>query len=172
MSSTKQGFYSRIKVSATAFRILMNLWPPFWGLRIHIMRITPDWREVTIRMKLSIRNKNFVGSHFGGGMFAMADPFYMIMLMHLLGDEYLVWDSAATIKFVAPGRGTVFAHFKISDEQLAYVRERTAGGEKYEPVFQVDVVDEDGGIVARIDKTIYIRRKAKRVAVNPNETVS
>jgi acyl-coenzyme A thioesterase PaaI-like protein len=172
MSSSKQGFYSRIKLSPGAFRILMNCWPPFWGLRIHIMQIAPDWRDVKIRMKLSLRNKNFVGSHFGGGMFAMTDPFYMIMLMHLLGDEYLVWDSAATIKFVAPGRGTVFAHFTISDAQLAELRARTASGEKYEPVFHVDVVDETGGIVAQIDKTIYVRKKTKRVAANRDQTVS
>ena len=67
MSSSKQGLYSRIKIGPRLFRIIMNCWPPFWGMRVHIMHIALDWREVTTRMKLSLRNKNYVGSHFGGG---------------------------------------------------------------------------------------------------------
>ena len=110
-------------------------------------------------MKLSLRNQNYVGSHFGGGLFSMTDPFYMLMLMNVLGNEYLVWDKSANIQFVSPGRGTVFAHFTLTDENLTEIREKTAGGEKFEPTHRINVVDADDKIVAIVDKTIYIRRK-------------
>lgn len=137
----------------------MNCWPPFWGTRIHIEEIAPDWRYVRTRMKLSMRNKNYVGSHFGGGMFAMTDPFYMVALKNILGNSYLVWDKAATIEYLKPGRTTVYAEFKISDEQLAEIHAKTADGEKFEPVYRVDVVDADQQLIARVQKTLYIRKR-------------
>ena len=164
MSSRKQGFYSRLNLDARWFRNIMNLWPPFIGLRIHIVHIAPNWREVTIRMKLSLRNKNYVGTHFGGGLFAMTDPFYMLMLMNVLGSDYLVWDKSANIHFIKPGRGSVFAHFRLSDEQLNVVYEKTAAGEKYEPTWRVDIVDAAGAVIATVDKTLYIRRKPEKAA--------
>ncbi len=164
MSSTKQGLYSRIKIDARLFRIIMNCWPPFFGMRVHIMHIAPDWREVSIRMKLSLRNKNYVGSHFGGGLFAMTDPFYMLMLMNVLGGEYVVWDKSANIQFVSPGRGTVFAHFTLTDERLAEIRAKTAGSEKFEPTYRINVVDADDKIIAIVDKTLYIRRKLAKAS--------
>jgi acyl-coenzyme A thioesterase PaaI-like protein len=159
MSSSKQGFYANINVSPRAFRWLMNCWPPFWGMRIHIVHIADDWTTLRTRMKLSLVNKNYVGSHFGGGLFAMTDPFYMLMLMNLLGRDYLVWDKAAHIEFIAPGRTTVYADFHVTPEMLAEIRAKTASGEKFEPTYRIDVVDSAGKMVARIDKTIYIRKK-------------
>ena len=161
MSSSKQGFYSRLKISANTFRRMMNLWPPFWGMRIHILRIAPDYREVEVRMKLSLANKNYVGTHFGGGLFAMCDPFYMLMLLNNLGPGYVVWDKASSILYAAPGRGTVFATFQLSDGQLAEIIEKTANGDKFEPVYRVEVVDAAGKTIAMVDKTLYIRRKVQ-----------
>ena len=162
MSSSKQGFYSRFQMSPNVFRRVMNFWPPFIGLRIHIEHISPDWRHVRMRMKLGLRNKNYVGSHFGGGLFAMVDPFYMIMMMHQLGSDYLVWDKSARIEFIAPGRTTVYADFRLNDEQLNDVKARTANGEKYEPAYAVDIVDTAGKLVARMEKTLYIRKKKEK----------
>ena len=164
MSSSAQGFYSRFKISPNLMRHIMNWWSPFLGMRIHILRIAPDWREVSVRMKLSLRNKNIVGTHFGGGLFSMTDPFFMMMMMNVLGRDYVVWDKAGTIQFIAPGRGTVFAHFELSDAALAEVRDKTRHGEKFEPVYRVVIVDENGNTVAIIDKTLYIRQKAKSTA--------
>jgi acyl-coenzyme A thioesterase PaaI-like protein len=164
MSSSRQGLYSRIKIGPRLFRIVMNCWPPFWGMRIHILRISYDWREVSIRMKLSLRNKNYVGSHFGGGLFSMTDPFYMVMLVNILGSEYLVWDKSANIQFVSPGRGTVFAHFTLTDERLAEIREKTANGAKFEPTYRINVVDKENTVIAIVDKTLYIRRKLTKAS--------
>jgi acyl-coenzyme A thioesterase PaaI-like protein len=162
MSSSKQGLYSRIKIGPRLFRHIMNWWPPFWGIRVHITYISADWREVRTRMKLSLRNKNYVGSHFGGGLFSMTDPFYMVMLVNVLGGEYLVWDKAASIEFVAPGRSTVYAHFNITDQMLDEIRRATANGEKFEPVYAIDIVDGAGEVIAKVKKTLYIRRKLPR----------
>jgi acyl-coenzyme A thioesterase PaaI-like protein len=162
MSSSKQGFYSKLALSPVWFRRIMNLWPPFWGTRIHIEDIQSDWRYIRMRMKLSVINKNYVGTQFGGGMFAMTDPFFMLMLMNLLGREYLVWDKAARIEFLKPGRSTVYAHFRITDAMLAEVHAATANGEKYEPTWTVDVVDAERNVIARVEKTLYIRKKAPK----------
>ncbi len=162
MSSSKQGFYSRMALSPAVFRWVMNCWPPFWGLRVHIEEISPDWRYLRARMKLSMRNKNYVGSHFGGGLFAMTDPFYMVMLKNLLGEGYLVWDKAATIEYLQPGRSTVTAEFRITDEMLAEIYANTAGGDKFEPVYTVDVIDEKREVVARVHKTLYFRKRMSR----------
>lgn len=162
MSSSKQGHYSRVKIGPRLFRHIMNCWPPFWGTRVHITYIALDWREVRTRMKLSLRNKNYVGSHFGGGLFTMTDPFYMVMLVNVLGSEYLVWDKAASIEFVAPGRSTVYAHFNITDQMLDDIKRATAGGEKFEPVYPIEIVNDAGEVIARVQKTLYIRRKMPR----------
>jgi len=154
-----QGFYRRLHVGPNLFRLIMNCWPPFLGMRIHVERISPDWREVDVRMKLSLRNKNYVGTHFGGSLFAMTDSFYMIMLSHQMGHDYVVWDKAATIKFIAPGRRTVFANFRLNDAQIAEVKQATANNEKFEPVYSIDIVDGKGEVIASVDKTLYIRRK-------------
>ncbi len=131
MSSSKQGFYSKFVMSLRLFRYFMNCWPPFIGMRIHIEHISDDWQTLRMRMKLGLGNKNFVGFHFGGGLFAMVDPLYMVMPMHLLSRDYLVWDKSAKIDFVTPARGTVYAHFSISNAMLDEIKAKTAGGEKF-----------------------------------------
>jgi acyl-coenzyme A thioesterase PaaI-like protein len=161
MSSSNQGFYSKFAVSPRVFRLLMNCWPPFWGMRIHILHIADDWTKLRMQMKLSFYNKNYVGSHFGGALFAMTDPFYMLMLMNLLGRDYVVWDKAAAINFVTPGRTTVTADFHVTEAMLADIKANTANSEKYEPTYRIDVCDTAGKVVARIDKTLYIRRKPR-----------
>jgi hypothetical protein len=89
----------------------------------------------------------------------MCDPFYVLQLVALLGDDYLIWDKAATIEFLKPGRGAVSADFDWNDEQLDDIRAQTAGGAKYEPVRVVEVKDAAGDVIARVHKTLYIRRK-------------
>ncbi len=159
MSATKQGFYSKVKLTPRLFRHIMNLWPPFWGTRIHIIDIGDDWKTLKVRMKLGLRNKNYVGSHFGGGLFVMTDAFYMIMLMNILGRDYLVWDKSANIEFIAPGRTTVYAEFHVTDAMLTDIKSKTEQGAKFEPVYRIDIVGTDGKLVARVDKTLYIRKK-------------
>ncbi|QNM97428.1 DUF4442 domain-containing protein [Chitinimonas koreensis] len=150
-------------MNASTLRRLLNLWPPFLFTGIRAARISADYREADVTLKQTWYNRNYVGTHFGGSLFAMTDPFYMLMLMQLLGRDYFVWDQRAGIDFVAPGRGLVTARFRIDDATLDAIRARTADGEKYLPEFVVDITDAKGEVVARVTKTLYIRRKpAKR----------
>ena len=137
----------------------MNLWPPFLGAGIKVNHIGVDFREVVVSMKLRWYNRNYVGTHFGGSLAAMTDPFYMLMLIHILGNEYTVWDKTSTIDFIAPGRGTVTARFRLKDEQITEIKENTAKGDAYFPEFSVDIVNESGEVIATVKKILYVRKK-------------
>jgi len=151
-----------MKLTPRIARLLINLWPPFLGAGIRVRAISADWRDVTVAMKLRLGNRNYVGVHFGGSLYAMTDPFFMLMLIQSLGRDYIVWDKTGSIDYLKPGRGTVSARFTLDDALLASIREQTADGDKYLPQLQVDVVDEQGEVVARVHKTLYIRKKQKR----------
>lgn len=145
------------------FKTLLNFYPPYIGTGIRIRHLSRDYRELVVEMKLRFFNRNFVGTHFGGSLYAMIDPFYMLMLIHVLGPEFIVWDKAATIEFVKPGRGKVSARFEITDEMVAEIHACTTDGQKYLPEYAVDVLDRDGDLVARAIKTLYIRRASVEV---------
>lgn len=147
------------------FRFFLNAYPPYLGTGICIDEISPDWKRVVVRMKRRFYNGNAFGTHFGGSLYSMCDPHLALMLIPLLGKgEYIVWDKAAHIDFVKPGRGTVTAVFEWTDEEIDDIRAKTADGSKYEPVKTVLVRDEAGDIVAKVKKTIYVRRKQRNGA--------
>ena len=139
------------------FRI--NLYPPFLGAGIKVKYIAPDYKEIVVAMKLRWYNRNYVGTHFGGSLAAMTDPFYMLMLIHILGSEYIVWDKTSTIDFIAPGRGTVKARFILKDDQIAEIKRKTADGAPYYPELSLDIVNELGEVVATVAKKLYVRKK-------------
>lgn len=140
-------------------RWMLNLYFPFLGAGVHIERINDDYTEVDVRMRLTRLNRNYVGTQFGGSLYSMTDPFYMLMLMQHLAKDHVVWDQAAEIDFVAPGRGTVYARFRLSLAQIADFRAQAATGKAIRPVLPVDVVNDAGEVVARVRKTLYIRLK-------------
>lgn len=140
-------------------RWALNFYPPYLGAGVKVRYISSDFREVRVSMGLKWYNRNYVRTQFGGSLYSMTDPFYMLMLMENLGRDYVVWDKAAHIEFISPGQGTVHAEFKIDEDMLNTIREHTAAGEKYLPNYQVEVRDDHGTLVARVDKTLYIRRK-------------
>jgi hypothetical protein len=145
--------------SSRVLRRWVNLWPPFLGAGIRVQHIAPDMKAVDVEMKLCFWNANYVGTHFGGSLFAMTDAFYMLMLMANLGRDYIVWDKAATIRYKKPGKGTVRAEFRLSDSQIDDIREKLKTLPKYEPVFTVEVKDEAGVVIAEVEKLLHVRRK-------------
>ena len=145
--------------SSHALRRWINLWPPFLGAGIRVVRIAPDMKAVDVEMKLRWWNANYVGTHFGGSLFAMTDAFYMLMLMANLGREYIVWDKGASIRFRKPGKGTVRAEFRLTDAQIDDIREKLKTLPKFEPTFWVEVKDEAGVVIAEGEKLLYVRRK-------------
>jgi len=116
-------------------------------------------KTVDVEMKLRFWNANYVGTHFGGSLFAMTDPFFMLMLMANLGRDYIVWDKAATIRYRKPGKGTVRAEFCLSDIQIDDIREKLNTLPKYEPIFSVEVKDEAGVVIAEVEKLLHVRKK-------------
>jgi acyl-coenzyme A thioesterase PaaI-like protein len=146
-------------MKASRLRLGMNLWPPFLFAGIRVEEISPDHRYARVRMRLRPWNRNFFGTHFGGSLFAMTDPFWVLLLFNQLKGQHVVWDQAGEIEFVAPGRGTVTAEFRLTDEHVARVLEQTSGGEKALIWFETDVVGQDGTVIARVKKQVYARRK-------------
>jgi acyl-coenzyme A thioesterase PaaI-like protein len=144
----KQGFMRNVKLGSGSLRLLMNLWPPFIGAGIHVERIAPDYTEAQVRMRMGLLNRNYMGTHFGGSLYAMTDPFFALLIMHQLGRRYVVWDKASAIDYQLPGRGTVRATFRITPEQIDTIRQATANGDKHEPTFSVDVLNRQGEVVA------------------------
>jgi Domain of unknown function (DUF4442) len=145
--------------SSHALRRWINLWPPFLGAGIRVKYIAPDMKAVDVEMKLRWWNDNYVGTHFGGSLFAMTDAFYMLMLMANLGRDYVVWDKAASIRYRKPGKGTVRAEFRLSDSQIDDTREKLETLPKYEPAFSVELKDEAGNVIAEVEKVLHIRKQ-------------
>lgn len=145
--------------STRILRWKLNLFPAYRGTGARAVYVADDLKEVRVRVPLSWRTRNLVGTIFGGSLYASLDPVYMIMLMRLLGPDYIVWDKAASIRFRKPGKSTLFATFRIDDAELDAIREATAGGEPVDRVYPVDLVDSEGTVHVSVEKTIYIRRK-------------
>lgn len=159
-SMTKKALHQIADKTPMAFlRILMNLWPPFLGAGIRAKKFSPDFRHAEVSMKLRWYNKNYVGYHYGGSLYSMTDPFHMLMLIRNLGKHYIVWDKEGRIEYKKPGKGLVKATFDLSEEEINHVREQADTHGKYIFDQSVDVIDEEGEVVASIVKTIYVRRK-------------
>ena len=140
-------------------RRLMNIWAPFLGAGIRVKRLGLDWKEVDVEMKLRWWNANYVGTHYGGSLYSMTDPFFMLMLIENLGKDYIVWDKSASIRFKQPGRGTVSAAFRLSEQEIQEIRQALKTHEKIERVFRVEVKDQSGSVIAEVEKLLHIRRK-------------
>ena len=138
---------------------LWNFWPPFFFSGIRIDHRAKDYRYLRVRLKLRFWNANFVGTQYGGLIFSLTDPFYMIMLMKNLGDSYVIWDKSATIKFLHPGRTDLIAEFTLSEEDLKQIREEVEANGRCEWNRLVEVKNIHGEVVAEAHKVVSIKKK-------------
>ncbi len=138
------------------FRWGFNLWPCYRGTGARVTFIASDWREVRVRLPLSWRTRNYVGTIFGGSLYGAVDPFYMIMLMENLGPEVVVWDKAASIRFRKPGRGALRATFRLDEGELVEIRRLLQEQPKVDRTYTVTLEDAAGGLHAEIQKVIHI----------------
>ena len=136
-----------------------NFFPAFRGTGARVTYISGDFREVRVKLPLSWRTRNYVGTIFGGSFYGAVDPHYMIMLIKILGPGYVVWDKAATIRFKKPGRGTLYARFEISEEEIVTIRRLLETESSIDRVYNVDLTDVAGVVHASVEKTVYIRRE-------------
>jgi hypothetical protein len=141
------------------FRWGFNLFPAYWGSGGRVKYVAADWKEIQVVLPLNLQTRNYVGSIFGGSMYGSIDPMYMLMLIKLLGPEYIVWDKAATIRFRKPGKSTLYARFVLSDEELATIRALAEQNPSIDRVYAVELVDKAGVVHASFEKTLYIKRK-------------
>ena len=139
-----------------------NFWPPFLGAGIRIAEVHSDFRYVRVELKRRFWTSNYVGTQFGGSMFAMTDPFYMVMLIVNLGSEYIVWDKSSSIRYLKPGRTKLVAEFKLTEEQILEIKAAVNREGKIDHRLTVDIFDTEGVQVAAVEKILYIRTKQKK----------
>jgi hypothetical protein len=147
------------RTSPGLLRLAINVWPPFRGAGVRVRHIAADWHETRVELNLGLFNRNYVGTHFGGSLYAMTDPFHMLMLIHLLGPEYAVNHKGGRIDYLAPARGRVTTTLRIEDAEVDAIRARVAAAGKDAPEFSADILDAEGMVVARAVHTLHVRRK-------------
>lgn len=137
----------------------INFYPPFLGAGIRVREVDDKEQTIEVKMKLRFWNKNYVGTHYGGSLYSMCDPFFMLILIRKLGKDYIVWDKAAQIRFVKPAKGTVRARFYVSNEKVQDIKNDLESLGKEEYVFESTVLDEQNNVVAEVEKLIYVRKR-------------
>lgn len=147
------GFRTRL------LRWRLNLFPAFWCTGARITHLSPDFRQVRIRLPLSLRTRNYVGTIFGGSMYAAVDPIYMIMLIKNLGPDYEVWDRAATIRFLRPARQALRASFAVDEEELEAIRRAVRSEGRVDRRYDVELVSAEGTVHAEVEKVVHVRRR-------------
>ena len=150
--------------SARGLRRLLNFYGPYLGAGVRVDYISDDFTEIRVSMKLRWYNRNAVSTHFGGSLYSMVDPHLMLMLMKLLGSGYIVWDKSAAIEFVRPGKGKVSATIRIDQNTVQQIREKVAEKRRYEPEFDIEVVDSDEKLVCRVKKVLYVRKNRQALS--------
>lgn len=141
------------------YRWGFNLFPAYRGTGGRVLYIASDWREVKIKLPLNWRTRNYVGTIFGGSIYGAIDPFYMLMLMRILGPGYTVWDKAAAIRFKRPGKTTLFADFDLSSDEIDEIKRLADTSKSIDRIYEVTLKDGEGVVHARIEKTLYIAKK-------------
>ncbi len=141
---------------------LLRFWPPYWASGISVVSYNDDFSEIKVQLVQRKTNTNVVGTHFGGSLYSMCDPFFMFILLEHLGEDHIVWDQAASIDFVRPGRGTVTAEFKIGLREIDEIREKARLERNVRPKFYAEVKDSQGAVVARLHKTLYVKKKVSK----------
>jgi acyl-coenzyme A thioesterase PaaI-like protein len=141
------------------FRTFMNWYPMYFGSGGKILFWAADSQEVHVRLKLNMWSYNYVGTIFGGSMFSASDPFYMLMLFHILGEKYVVWDKSASIRFKRPARKTLYAKYLISDTHIAEIKQKVLENNEIDLTFPLQWIDTEGVVYAEIERTVYIADK-------------
>jgi hypothetical protein len=136
-----------------------NLFPAYCATGARITYVAGDFREVRIRLPLSWQTRNYVGTIFGGSMYAAVDPVYMLMLIKNLGKDYIVWDKSACINFRKPGQTNLFARFLIDENELETIKKELAHARHVDRTYHVDLTDDQGTVHATVEKVVYIRKK-------------
>ena len=148
-----------MRLTPKLLKLALNFYPPYLGAGVKITYISADWKELHVSMSLRWFNRNVVGTHFGGSLYSMVDPHLMLLLIQLLGKDYVVWDKTADIEFIKASKSKVSSVIKVTNEDLDVIKNKTIDGEKYFSNFAIEIMDENNDLVAMVKKTIYVRKK-------------
>jgi acyl-coenzyme A thioesterase PaaI-like protein len=162
-------FFERV-VSVVGERTMLHalrFYPPYLGAGVRVREAAADLSAIEVEMKLHPWNQNYVGTHFGGSLYAMCDPFFMLMVLNKMGPGYTVWDKSASIDFLKPGRGTVRARMEVPAERIEQIRAEVGASGKSHPHFEVDIRNAEGDVVARVKKVLSVRPKPYSVSESP-----
>jgi acyl-coenzyme A thioesterase PaaI-like protein len=140
-----------------------NIFPAYRGSGARVLYISADYREMRVKIPLSWRTRNYVGTIYGGSMYAGIDPIYMLMLIKNLGSEYIVWDKAATIRFKRPGKETLYAKFLLTQEELDEIKVILQTKKSVDRIHNVELKDKNGKVHCIIKKTLYIAGKQAKI---------
>ena len=140
---------------------LMSVYPPYLAAGVRVVDVSDDATRFDVEMRLRFWNQNYFGTHFGGSLYAMCDPFFALILTEALGPDYVVWDKASTIRFLRPGRGTVRARFEIPAEHIAASRRDADAAGRAEVTLPVDVLGPADERVAHVTKVLSVRSRRR-----------
>ncbi len=153
------------------FKLRINTYPPYVGAGIKVDHIDLDQGLCVSSLNLTALNKNAVGTQFGGSLYAMVDPFYMLILMNQLGSSYVVWDKSAQIDFIAPGNSRVTAKMKVPSSEIAIIQELAKNGDPVFRKYETEIVDDKQKVVATVKKTVYVRLRKFSHSKNQSSSV-
>ncbi|MFN3605148.1 MAG: DUF4442 domain-containing protein [Leptonema sp. (in: bacteria)] len=141
---------------------IFSLYPPYLSAGIKVTKVENHYKYIFVELNLNFFNKNYVGTHFGGSLFAMTDPFYMLMFLKNLGKEYIVWDKKATIEFIKATTEDVYTEFILTDEEIQFVKSELETKKSLERIYIAEIkTKNDHQTIAKVEKTLYFRRLAK-----------
>ena len=124
-----------------------------------LIDVSDDLHKVVITLRLNWKNKNYVGSIFGGSMLAATDPIYLIQLIQILGDNYVVWDKAVTARYKRPAKSRIYGTFLFSKKEIKDIKNKIAESHEIDITKTMNLIDEKQQIIATFSKTLYIADK-------------
>ncbi|MCE9599499.1 MAG: DUF4442 domain-containing protein [Spirochaetia bacterium] len=148
------GYWRRIRETLRFLRIT----PVYYLSGGRIEYVSEDFRDLIIRIPHTWITRNLVNSVFGGSLFAATDPIYMAMLMQALGRDYFVIDKEGRMEYIKPLTSAGFARFELSQEVIDSIIQECGAKKKSVRSFPVVIQNDKGTVVARGERTLYIRR--------------
>jgi acyl-coenzyme A thioesterase PaaI-like protein len=157
----KPAWLSRVPPAwrARMMRMGFNLHPAFRGTGGRVEHVAPDLSHIRVRLPLSWRTRNVVGSIYGGSLFAVTDGLHPLMIMAALGKEVVVWDKAASIRYKKPGLTTLFADFALPPDEVLAIRNALRDSPELDRTYEVELKDENGVVHTVVERTVYIADK-------------
>jgi len=160
MYQTLKKIFESVFSKNTVFKYGFNLSPMYRRSTGRLTYVSEDLKKVNIKIPISYKNRNYVGSVFGGSLLSATDPIYMIQLLNILDKEYVVWDKSASIRFKRPVKENGYANFVITDEDLDNIKKGVAEQKEIDFKKVVLITNKQEDIVfAEVTKIIYVADK-------------